>query len=67
MHNKIPFLVEASMAAFTIGSTFLAGTEMFTDLIVGVVVYFSSRFLYRSYGDKVYDFVQKIKRCCGIK
>ena len=67
MHNKIPFLVEVSMAFFTISSTFLAGSEIFADLIVGVVVYFSSRFLYRSYGDKVYNFVQKVKKYFGIK
>lgn len=67
MQNKIPIVAEMLMALFTISSTLLAGTEVIADLVVGVVVYFSSRFLYRSYGDQVYNFLQRIKERLGIK
>ena len=67
MQNKIPIAVEMLMALFTIGSTLLSGTEVIADVVMGVVVYFSSRFLYRSYGDQVYNFLQRIKERLGIK
>jgi len=67
MQNKIPIVAEMLMALFTISSTLLAGTEVIADLVVGVVVYFSSRFLYRSYGDQVYNFLKRIKERLGVK
>ena len=67
MQNKIPIVAEMLMALFTISSTLLAGTEVIADLVVGVVVYFSSRFLYRSYGDQVYKFLKRIKERLGVK
>lgn len=67
MQSKIPVVVEILMALFTIGSTLLSGTEVIADVVMGVVVYFSSRFLYRSYGDQVYNFLQRIKERLGIK
>ena len=67
MQNNIQIAVEMLMALFTIGSTLLSGTEVIADVVMGVVVYFSSRFLYRSYGDQVYNFLQRIKERLGIK
>ena len=61
MPQRIAPFVEVVFGFLTITST-LFFTEVLTDLFVGTVVYFTSRFLYKKYGEKVYKWIERFSK-----
>lgn len=59
MPQRITPLIEAILGFLTISSTFFFG-DFIIDLIVGVVVYFASRFLYRAFGASLYSQIKNL-------
>lgn len=62
MPDRVTMTAEIFMAALTIGSTLLASTDVIAEFAISTAVYFVSRFLYRTYGDFVYNRIQEIKK-----
>ena len=61
MTHRITPVVEFIFGTVTVAST-LFFTEFITDLVIGVVVYFTSRFLYRKYGDRFFRWIERISK-----
>lgn len=60
MSNRVGPIIETIFGILTVTSTVFF-SDLLTQLVIGVIVYFMSRFLYRTYGDCVYRKIQRLK------
>lgn len=61
MPQRITPFIEIIFGLLTISSTLFTG-QIVVDLVVGILVYFTSRFLYRKFGARLYKWLDNLNR-----